>query len=89
MRQDNGSTSVEEERSQFLQLNIMYIIGALRGLHAKPADLVCPVTAKMSFDSRHVVSHVVATAIMSSGYVGETQGLIPAADRCVNALNGR
>jgi hypothetical protein len=33
---------------------------------------LCPVTAKMSFDSHHVVSHVVVTAIMSSGCVDAT-----------------
>jgi hypothetical protein len=43
----------------------MCIIGALDAAALRRRLAACPVTAIMSFDSHHVVSHVVVTAIMS------------------------
>jgi hypothetical protein len=49
-------------------LNIMCIIGATSraGVTEGNSAAVCPVPAKMSFASHHVVSHVVVPAIVSS-----------------------
>jgi hypothetical protein len=57
-------------------LYIMYIIGAVWHELSWPAERPCPVTAIMSFDSHHVVSHVVVTAILSFDLAGRAPGLV-------------